>query len=88
MLRKMREEWGYGSATELKEWGRGVDMNMFSPERRSAQFRASKGFTDHDVVVLWVSRLVPEKRPDIWMQCVKRLQEEGLPVKVDTSSNN
>lgn len=81
MLKKMREEWGYGSATELKEWGRGVDMNMFSPDRRSAQFRASKGFTDHDVVVLWVSRLVPEKRPDIWMQCVKRLQEEGLPVK-------
>ena len=34
------------------------------------------------MVVLWVSRLVPEKRPDIWLRCVKRLQDEGLPVKV------
>ena len=78
----MQVEWGYGSATELKEWGRGVDMNMFSPDRRSNQFRLSKGFNEKDVVVLWVSRLVPEKRPDIWMRCVKRLQDEGLPVKV------
>jgi len=81
MLRKMREEWGYGKATELKLWGRGVDMNMFSPERRSQRFRSSKGISESDVVVLWVGRLVPEKRPDIWLGVVKRLQDEGLPVK-------
>jgi phosphatidylinositol alpha 1,6-mannosyltransferase len=81
LLRKMREEWGYGSATELKQWGRGVDMNIFSPERRSERFRASKGIAKTDVVILWVGRLVPEKRPDIWMGVVKRLQDEGLPVK-------
>jgi len=81
MLRKMREEWGYGKATELKLWGRGVDMNIFSPERRSQAFRASKGISETDIVILWVSRLVPEKRPDIWMGVVKRLQDEGLPVK-------
>ena len=34
MLNKMRDDWGYGSATELKLWGRGVDMTMFSPDRR------------------------------------------------------
>ncbi len=81
MLKKVRDEWGYGSCTELKEWGRGVDMNIFSPERRSESFRASRGIAESDVVVLWVSRLVPEKRPDIWMETVRRLQEEGLPVK-------
>lgn len=81
MLKKVRDEWGYGSCTELKEWGRGVDMTMFSPDRRSTAFRASKGIGEDDVVVLWVSRLVPEKRPDIWMAAVKRLQDEGLPVK-------
>ena len=85
MLNKMQVEWGYGSATELKEWGRGVDMSMFTPDRRSNQFRTSKGFGEKDVVVLWVSRLVPEKRPDIWMRCVKKLQDEGLPVKVRSS---
>lgn len=30
------------------------------------------GISEDDVVVLWVSRLVPEKRPDIWMSAVKR----------------
>ncbi|RYY89510.1 hypothetical protein EON63_00585 [archaeon] len=37
--------------------------------------------SDSDIVVLWVSRIVPEKRPDIFLDVVKRLQDEGLPVK-------
>lgn len=77
----MRDEWGYGTSAELKEWGRGVDMQIFSPERRSQSFRAAKGIEESDVVVLWVSRIVPEKRPNIWLSVVKRLQDEGLPVK-------
>jgi glycosyltransferase involved in cell wall biosynthesis len=28
---------------------------------------------DTDVVIIWVGRLVPEKRPDIWLNTVKRL---------------
>lgn len=77
----MRDEWGYGKCTELREWGRGVDMNLFSPDRRSNYFRAAHGIGESDIVVLWVSRLVPEKRPDIWLNVVKRLQDSGLPVK-------
>lgn len=79
-MNKLKKD-GYGSVTELKEWARGVDMNQFSPDRRSISLRSSIGATEDDVVVLWVSRLVPEKRPDIWMHVVKRLQDEGLPVK-------
>jgi phosphatidylinositol alpha 1,6-mannosyltransferase len=81
MLKKMKEEWAYGTATELKEWGRGVDLQLFTPERRSQTFRSAKGINQTDVVVLWVSRIVPEKRPDIWLSVVKRLQDEGLAVK-------
>eukprot|EP01038_Epipyxis_sp_PR26KG_P008056 gene8056-10914_t len=81
MLKRMKEEWGYGRCTNLVEWGRGVDMNMFTPDRRSQAFRTAKGISEDDVVVLWVGRIVPEKRPDIWMHVVKRLQDEGLPVK-------
>ncbi len=77
----MEKEWGYGVSTQLKEWGRGIDLKMFNPERRSAAFRESKGFSDDDVVILWVGRLVPEKRPDIWLDVLKRLQHEGFPVK-------
>jgi hypothetical protein len=80
MLKRM-EAWGYNETTELKEWGRGIDLELLTPERRSAEYRHSKGYTDHDVVVLWVGRIVPEKRPDIWLQAVVKLQQEGYPVK-------
>lgn len=79
MLGRLKE-WNYDTATELREWGRGIDLKLFSPERRSKEFRLSKGITDTDIVVLWVGRLVPEKRVDIWINTIKRLQSEGLPV--------
>ena len=44
MLAKM-EKWGYGSCTELHEWGRGCDLKVFTPHRRSQQFRTSKHIT-------------------------------------------
>ncbi len=43
MLKKMEQDWGYGVSTELKEWGRGVDLKLFSRDRRSTAFRQSKG---------------------------------------------
>ena len=68
---------GYGKSAELKVWGRGVDMTLFSPERRLGSFRSSRGIADDDLLILWVGRLVPEKRPDIWIDVVKRLQKEN-----------
>eukprot|EP00596_Hydrurales_sp_CCMP1899_P005470 CAMPEP_0119035292 /NCGR_PEP_ID=MMETSP1177-20130426/2218_1 /TAXON_ID=2985 /ORGANISM="Ochromonas sp, Strain CCMP1899" /LENGTH=439 /DNA_ID=CAMNT_0006993315 /DNA_START=123 /DNA_END=1439 /DNA_ORIENTATION=+ len=86
MLEKM-EKWGYGSCAELHQWGRGCDLKIFTPDRRSHQFRESKNMADTDVVIIWVGRLVPEKRPDIWLNTVKRLQMEGLPVKAMVVGN-
>ena len=44
--------------------------------------RCRGGIAESDVLILWVGRLVPEKRPDIWTECVKRLQREhGSKVK-------
>jgi glycosyltransferase involved in cell wall biosynthesis len=109
MLEKM-EGWGYGTCTDLYQWGRGCDLKVFNPERRSYQFRESKGnslfcfvlfckvlhsygtliillslitlllnphymclgMSETDIVIIWVGRLVPEKRPDIWLNTVKR----------------
>ena len=86
MLEKM-EKWGYGSCADLYEWGRGCDLKVFTPDRRSQQFRTSKQMLDTDIVIIWVGRLVPEKRPDIWLNTVKRLQNEGLPVKAMVVGN-
>lgn len=80
MKNKMEVE-GFGIHAKIEEWGRGVDLKLFSPERRSNAFRAARGISETDVVVIWVGRLVPEKRPDIWMECLSRFAEEGLPVK-------
>jgi len=77
---KMVKE-GFGRFTELKLWGRGCDLDLFSPDRRSQEFRSSRDIGENDIVLLWVGRLVPEKRPEIWMDVVDRLQNEGMPVK-------
>ena len=80
MMRRV-QDWGYGRCTQLKEWGRGIDTKLFNPARRSSEFRAAKGFAENEIVLLWVGRIVPEKRPDIFLNVVKRLQNEGLPVR-------
>lgn len=67
--------------TTLGVWGRGIDLDRFSPKHRSALFRAQFGLDDNDVVLLWVGRLVPEKRPDIFCDVVRRLTTEGVPFK-------
>ena len=80
-IQKKMESEGFGRFTQLKRWGRGCDLKIFRPDRRSNVFRAAKGIQEEDVVILWVGRLVPEKRPDIWLYVVERLQKEGIPVK-------
>jgi len=83
MLKKLEDMGfgGQGSVTNYIEWGRGVDTKLFSPDRRSSEFRTSRGLSDDDVLIIWVGRLVPEKRPDIWTDVVMRLNEEGIPCK-------
>eukprot|EP00980_Cylindrotheca_fusiformis_P008265 scaffold1736_cov127-Cylindrotheca_fusiformis.AAC.79 len=67
--------------TNLQVWGRGIDLERFSPTHRSQQFRQHFGFSDKDVVLLWVGRLVPEKRPDIFIEVVRRLHARKIPFK-------
>jgi phosphatidylinositol alpha 1,6-mannosyltransferase len=67
--------------TNLGIWGRGIDLERFSPKHRSRKFRHEMGFDDNDVVICWVGRLVPEKRPDIFCQVVRRLAERNIPFR-------
>ena len=64
--------------TSLQIWGRGVDVQMFQPGFRNIQFRRDLGIADHEVVICWCGRLVPEKRVDIFCDTIRRLDEEGL----------
>src|SRR4051812_48146250 len=53
-----------GLRDNFKPWPRGIDTARFSPDRRSAGWRARHGIAGDEVVVLHVSRLVREKRLD------------------------
>ena len=66
------------SATSLGIWGRGVDIDKFNPGHRSFKYRHSLGIADDTVVLCWVGRLVPEKRPDIFANVVRRLHARNL----------
>ncbi len=73
------EEHGIEDGVEL--WPRGVDIQRFSPERKSMEWRRGLGFKDDEVVVTFVSRLVVEKGLDIFAEVVRRVQSEGANVR-------
>ncbi len=46
----------------LKVWGRGVDVQCFSPEQRSDAWREAVGLREGETLLLYVGRLANEKR--------------------------
>lgn len=66
---------------DLKIWARGVDTNLFSPDKRDEHWRKRRGVGPEDVVVSFISRLVLEKNPGIYAETVKTLKEENPSVK-------
>ena len=60
---------------------RGVDRGRFSPARRSAEWRASHGWGDDDVVVLFFGRIVLEKGVERFVEVVQRLRRAGHRVR-------
>jgi phosphatidylinositol alpha 1,6-mannosyltransferase len=69
----------HGIKQEIKRWERGVDVQRFSPGRRSLAWRRSHGIGDDEVVVTFVSRLVLEKRLDVFVSVVQELEAQGIP---------
>lgn len=50
-----------GLPGRTRVWGRGVDRELFSPARRSLEWRRAHGLADEDMVVLFFGRVVLEK---------------------------
>jgi glycosyltransferase involved in cell wall biosynthesis len=72
--REMRERLGAAGYRELAVVGRGVDLDLFGPRRRSAALRASWGAGEHDVVALHVGRLAPEKNLDLLVESARAMR--------------
>jgi len=63
-------------------WSRGVDREIFTPERRSLEWRRSLGIADDDVVVGIFSRLVMEKGLDVFSDAIDELKRKGAKFRV------
>lgn len=62
-----------GLKDNFRPWPRGIDMERFTPGKRSAAWRAEFGIGPDELVILHVSRLVREKRLDTLTGALNRL---------------
>lgn len=63
-------------------WSRGVERDIFSPERRDPAWRRSLGIADGEVVIGFVGRLVMEKGLDVFSDTIDGLAQRGVPHRV------
>lgn len=61
--------------TDLSIWSRGVDCEVYSPERRTSSLR-EKFNIDKKYILLYVGRLAPEKDLDTLLKTIKHLPDE------------
>ena len=63
---------GFGNVSLL---GRGVDTDLFSPEKRSSGLRASWGVREGAPVAIIVGRVAAEKNLSLAMECFRRMRD-------------
>jgi glycosyltransferase involved in cell wall biosynthesis len=66
----------------LRVVARGVDTQLFHPDKRSEALRASWGVSPNTVVLLSVGRLAAEKNLDLTLQSYGAIQATGKAVKL------
>ena len=62
-------------------WSRGIDADLFNPDKRDLAWRRAQGIADDEVVVLFFGRIVLEKGIDTFVSVIHRLQQQGLHVR-------
>ena len=61
--------------------GRGVDSQLFTPERRCAALRRTWGVSDSDLAVLYVGRVASEKNLGLAVAAYRAMQQFSASVK-------
>lgn len=67
--------------TNLKIWARGIDVEKFNPSYRNQSWRKKVGFSEDDIVVTFVSRLVWEKNLELFADVVQDVQKTEPKLK-------
>jgi len=60
---------------------RGLDTELFSPSRRSADFWKKRGLRDGEIGLLYAGRVSKEKKLDLFASVVRKLRTDGMPVR-------
>ena len=63
-------------------WTRGIDREIFNPERRDMAWRRSLGIADDEPVIGFTGRLVMEKGLDVFSDAIDRLARREVRHKV------
>jgi len=71
---QMRSQLSASGYQRLAVVGRGIDLELFDPRRRSAALRRSWGAGEEDVVALSVGRLAPEKNLRLFVESCRAMQ--------------
>ncbi len=78
-----RKEWIERGIPEeqLKILPRGLDLELFQPERRDAEFWRSRGLRDGELAMLYVGRVSKEKNLDVTVAVARKLADAGSAVR-------
>ncbi len=71
----------HGITHGLRIWSRGVDSDLFSPDKKDMDWRRSLGIDDSNILVSFVSRLVWEKDLQTVVDSMKHVFEKGNNIK-------
>lgn len=70
-----------GQSQHVEVWARGVDSELFSPDKRGMAWRRSLGIGDDEVAVSFAGRLVKEKNTGVTVRVLNRLRQKGVKVR-------
>lgn len=76
LLREQRMSYDVGI------WTRGVDREIFNPDRRDLGWRRGLGIGDDEVVIGFLGRLVMEKGLDVFSDTIDHLDQMGIKHRV------
>jgi glycosyltransferase involved in cell wall biosynthesis len=80
--RALRDELEGLGFQRLQVLGRGIDTVRFAPHRRCDALRQQWGIREHEVAILYVGRLAPEKNIATLTESVRTLRTMGLSVRL------
>jgi len=77
-----REDISSRGFQNVEVWSRGVETDLFSPERRSEALRQQLGVNEADILAVYVGRLAKEKNLPVLLRVFEKLQQRLPAVKL------